>query len=126
MPGRSGSTPIRDPAARLEQFRDCRLEHVLIQAQPLEDRSHLGFKACIARTDHPATGIDEPQITRERQAIVEAGPLTPVSTSVNNRQQPKPRFLRGISGQYGEVVTQRFHCPVGLTMANPGSQRRVR
>jgi hypothetical protein len=54
---RGATQPIRDPTARLEQFRDCRFEHVLIQAQALEDQSHLGFEARLARADHPATGI---------------------------------------------------------------------
>jgi len=40
---RGTSQPIRDPAATLEQFRAGRFEHVFIQAQPLKDRSHLGF-----------------------------------------------------------------------------------
>ena len=34
------------------------------------EESHLGFEARLARADHPATGIDEPQITRERHAVV--------------------------------------------------------
>jgi hypothetical protein len=84
-----------------------------MQAQSPEYRRHVGLKTRLAGADHATARIDQPQVTSQREAFVQARPLGAVRSIIVNRQQPEAGLLSGVAREHRKIATQRRHAAVG-------------